>query len=297
MGKIYLVAESGSDVTPDLQKQYDIRIAPMHVNFGKETKEDGTFPPSEVIDYYNRTKTIPTTSGAMTYDFANVFDAIIEEDPNPSVLHIAYSVVTTCSYECARQAAEERPQMKFVQVDSQMFSYGQYSVIIRTAQMLAENPDCSLEEAAAFAQDLTDHACMCFVPDGFDFLKAGGRVKNATALVGELLKIHPMVKMVDGYLIAGKKYRGSMNRVLPAMIRDFIEEYETRRPEIWLGHTPAFSDEHKALAEKIVRELGFTKIHWIECGSIITTHGGTGCFGLSGFGKNQARERAADPTK
>lgn len=297
MRKIFLVAESGCDITPDLQKQYDIRIAPMHVNFGKETREDGTFPPREVIAYYERTKTIPTTSGAMTYDFENVFDEILKEDPNPSVLHIAYSAVTTCSYECARQAAADRPQMRFVQVNSKMFSYGQYSVIIRTAQMLAENPDCTLEEAAAFAQDLTDHACMCFVPDGFDFLKAGGRVRNATALVGELLKIHPMVKMIDGYLVADKKYRGSMNRVLPSMIRDFIEEYETKRPEIWLGHTPDFADNHKKLAEKVVRDLGFTQIHWVECGCIITTHGGTGCFGLSGFGKNQASVTAPDASK
>lgn len=285
MGKIFIVAESGSDVTADLRERYDIRIAPMHTNFGDVTKEDGTFPPIEVIDYYRKTKEIPTTSGAMTFDFAKVFDEILEEDPNPDVLHIAYSAVTTCSYECAKQAAAERPQMNFVQVDSKMFSYGQFSVIIRTAQMMEEHPEWALEDAAAAAQDLTDHACMCFVPDGFDFLKAGGRVRNSTALVGELLKIHPMVKMIDGYLVADKKYRGSMNRVIPAMIKDFIEEYETDRPEIWLGHTPEFSDEYKALAEQVVKDLGFTQIHWIECGSIITTHGGTGCFGLSGFGK------------
>ena len=287
MGNIYLVAESGSDITPDLLVRYPIRLAPMHVIFGDVTKEDKTFPPFEVIDYYRKTKQIPSTSGAMTYDFARVFDEILAKDPTAEVLHIAYSAVTTCSFDCARQAAEERPQMPFRQVDTGMFSYGLYSVSVRTAELMEAHPDWGLEELAQATQDLTDHSCMCFVPDGFDFLKAGGRVRNATALVGELLKIHPRVDQIDGYLVAGKKYRGSMNRIVPEMIRDFVEEYQTKRPEIWLGHTPEFADEHKAVAESTVRELGFTKVHWIECGSIITTHGGTGCFGLSGFGKKR----------
>lgn len=287
MGKIILVAESGCDVTADLRERYGIRIAPMHVIFGEETRDDGTFPPSEVIDYFRKTRKIPSTSGAMIYDFARVFDEIMESEPGASVLHIAYSAVTTCSYDCARQAAEEYPEMPFAQVDTGMFSYGHYSVVIRMAEMLEQHPEWTLKDAQQAAQDLVDHSCMAFVPDGFEFLRASGRVRNTTALVGELLKIHPRVDQVNGYLVPGKRYRGNMNRVIPAMIRDFVKDYETERPEIWLGHTPEFADEYKRIAEATVRELGFTKIHWIACGCVITTHGGTGCFGLSGFGKKR----------
>ena len=287
MGKIILVAESGSDVTADLRERYGIRIAPMHVIFDDVTKEDGTFPPAEVISYYRKTRKIPSTSGAMMHDFAQVFDEILESEPDASVLHIGYSSVTTCSYDCARQAAEERPQMPFAQVDTGMFSYGHYSVVTRMAQMIEEHPEWTLEDAKKAAQDMIDHACMAFVPDGFEFLRASGRVRNAAALVGELLKIHPRVDQIDGYLVPVKKYRGRMNRVIPAMIRDFVNDYETDRPEIWLGHTPEFADEYRKVAEDTVRELGFTQIHWIECGCVITTHGGTGCFGLSGFGKKK----------
>ena len=106
MGKIILIAESGSDITADLRERYGIRIVPMHVICGDESREDGTFPPSEVIDYYRKTRKIPTTSGAMTYDFDKAFDEILAADPDASILHIGYSAVTTCSYDCARQAAE-----------------------------------------------------------------------------------------------------------------------------------------------------------------------------------------------
>ncbi len=287
MGKIILVAESGSDITPDLSERYEIRIAHMHVIFGSDSREDGTFPPSEVIEYYRKTRKIPTTSGAMTYDFVRIFDEILETEPDASVLHIGYSAVTTCSYDCAAQAAEMRPQLSFAQVDTGMFSYGQYSVVIRMADLLEKHPEWTLTDAKNAAQDMIDHSCMAFIPDGFDFLKASGRIRNAAAIAGAILKIHPRVDQVDGYLVAGKKYRGSMSRVIPAMIRDFVSDYQTDRPEIWFGHTPEFADEHKKTAEDTVRELGFTKIHWVECGSVITSKGGTGCFGLSGFGKKR----------
>ena len=172
MGKIILVAESGSDVSKELRERYGIRIAPMHVIFGDVTKDDGTFSPSEVIDYYRKTKKIPSTSGAMEYDFSKVFEEILASEPDASVLHIAYSAVTTCSYDCARRAAEEFPQMPFSQVDTGMFSYGHYSVVIRTAQMLEDHPEWTLEDARKAAQDLVDHSCMSFVPDGFEFLRA-----------------------------------------------------------------------------------------------------------------------------
>lgn len=287
MGKIIIVAESGSDITDDLKKRYGIRTAPMHIIFGDITKDDGTFSPSKVIDYYRRSGKIPSTSGAMIYDFGQVFDEILQSEPDASVLHIGYSAVTTCSYDCARQAAQERPQMPFAQVDTGMFSYGQYSVVIRMAQMIEVHPEWSLEDARQKAQELIDHSCMAFVPDGFEFLRASGRVRNTAALVGELLKIHPRVDQIDGYLVPVKKYRGRMTRVIPAMIKDFVKEYKTDRSEIWFGHTPEFEETLKKVAEKTVQELGFKKFTWIKCGCVITTHGGTGCFGLSGFRQNE----------
>ena len=285
MGKIILLAESGSDLTADIIERYGIRIVPMHVVFDGESRDDGTFPPTEVIDFFRRTGKIPTTSGAVTYDFERVFDEILENEPDASVLHIGYSSVTTCSYNCARQAAELRPQLPFAQVDTGMFSFGQYAVVTRMAELIEQHPEWTLADAQKTAQDMIDHSCMAFVPDGFDFLKACGLVRNLVAFAGTLLKIHPRVDQVKGFLVAGKKYRGNMTHVLPKMIQDFITDYQTDRPEIWFGHTPEFFDDCKRKAEETVKALGFTKIHWVECGSVITSKGGTGCFGLAGFGK------------
>ena len=80
MSSILLLAETGSDITPELAKRYHIRLVPMHVAFDTETKDDGSFPPEEIRDYYRRTGKLPTTSGSTPEDFARVFDAIHAED-------------------------------------------------------------------------------------------------------------------------------------------------------------------------------------------------------------------------
>ena len=127
---------------------------------------------------------------------------------------------------------------------------------------------------------------MSFLPNNLDFLRAGGRVSNATALCGNLLSIHPCIDIKDGYLNAEKRYRGKQSKVVPQLIREYAEKYDLYRGEVWLGHAPGFTDEMKKLAEETAREVGFEKIHWIEVGGVITSHGGTGAFTISGYQGN-----------
>ena len=72
---------------------------------------------------------------------------------------------------------------------------------------------------------------MCFIPSNLDYLRAGGRVSNATAICGNLLGIHPKIELVDGYLRATKKYRGRMGKVLCRLISDFVAENALEREE------------------------------------------------------------------
>ena len=70
---IILMAETGSDVTPELAKELGVLLVPMHVSMGDQTLDDGTFPPEEVCAYYDRTGTAPTTSGSTPKAKATAF--------------------------------------------------------------------------------------------------------------------------------------------------------------------------------------------------------------------------------
>ena len=95
MSKILLMAESGSDITPELAAQFGISIVPMHVTFGGETRDDGAFPVNEMFDHYKATHEPPRTSGCTPHDFEVAFERVLGENPGAEILYLAYSAFTT----------------------------------------------------------------------------------------------------------------------------------------------------------------------------------------------------------
>lgn len=126
MNPIIIVAETGSDLTPELAAQYNIQLVPMHVSFDSETLDDGSFPVQKICDYYHETKKLPRTSGCSPEDFIQIFDEIHNSNPTAQILYLAYSAVTTCSYQSAIIAAEERDYV--TAIDTKQVSVGQAAV-------------------------------------------------------------------------------------------------------------------------------------------------------------------------
>ncbi len=281
MSSIILVAESGSDISPELAEKYNIHVVPMHVGFGDITLNDGTFPVEDIVNYYKNTGKLPTTSGSSPEDFINMFDAIHATNPNAHILYLAYSAITTCSYQSALIAARERDYV--TAIDTKQVSVGQGNIVIAVAKMLQEYPNMTVTEVVDKVNDLISRAKMCFLPDNLEFLRAGGRVSNVVALGSRILGIHPCIEILDGKLVATKKYRGKMHRVIEHMMKDYTEAYQLEKNLLWCVYTIGFSDDLKKTAEHVAHELGFQAIQWIQANGVITTHGGPAAFGIAGF--------------
>ena len=285
-GKIIITAETGSDISKELAKEHGIVLIPMHVSMGDKTLDDGSFPPEEVCAYYDRTGKAPTTSGSTPYDFESIYDRLYEEDPQVQILHLAYSAVTTCSYHSCELALEDKPYAENVRlVDTKHVSVGQGAVVIATANWLREHPEATLEEAAAAAEDIAQKTKMCFTPKNLDYLRAGGRCSNATALVGNLLKLHPCIEIIDGKLIAGKKYRGDLAKLAPTLLKEFTEKHNFVKDHIYFINTPYMDEAVRTALDSAAADMGFREITWIKTGCVITCHGGPGAFGIVGTTK------------
>ena len=232
MGNIILLAETGSDITKEVADKYGIYIVPMHVSFGEETRDDAAFPAEEVCEFYERTGILPKTSGSVPEDFEKIFDRIHKEHPDGQILYLAYSSVTTCSYQSGQIAAQGRDYV--TSIDTKHVSVGQYVVVVTMAELLKKHPEWTVQEAALKAKEVSESVRMCFVPDKLEFLRAGGRVSNAAALCGALLKIHPQIEILDGYLTATKKHRGSMKKIVSQLTENYIREQKLNLDEIWL---------------------------------------------------------------
>lgn len=283
MSKIILMAESGSDITPELAARYGIEIVPMHVSFDDETLDDGSFPTEKIVAYYQSTGKLPRTSGSTPDDFTPVFDRIHAEHPDAQILYLAYSAITTCSYQSGIIAAEDRDYV--TAVDTKQVSIGQAAIVVEVAKRLQEKPDMTMDEALTITNELISRANMCFMPDNLDFLRAGGRVSNVVALGSRILSLHPTIEILNGKLMATKKYRGKMEKVAAQLVRDYAETYKLDRDVLWLVYTVGLSDSVKQAVEQAAIECGFAHPEWIRCNGVITTHGGPAAFGLAGFQK------------
>ena len=282
-GKILISAETGSDITRELAQELGILLIPMHVTMGSETLADGTFAPEEVCAYYDRTGKVPTTSGSTPYDFESVYDRLFAEDPQVQILHLAYSAVTTCSYHSCELAIEGKPYAGNVRiVDTKHVSVGQCAVVAAVAAWLSAHPEATLDEAADAAVKIAEETKMCFIPDNLDYLRAGGRCSNAVALVGNLLQLHPCIEIIDGRLIAGKKYRGQLAKVAPALLKEFAARHELKKDHLYFINTPYMNEGVRTALNAEAQALGFRHVTWVKTGCVITCHGGPGAFGIVG---------------
>ncbi len=284
MSKFVLVTESGGDLAQKYVDLYDVKIVPMHVNFGGETYDDSDLKSQDVFDYYDKNKVLPQTSGSTPGDFTKVFNEINENYPGAEIIYIAYSSVTTVSYNSARIAAEDFPNVHMV--DSKNVTVGLANVVISTAEFIKENPNTTADEIIKFVEDIRERTRFVFLPQSLLYLKAGGRISNVSYLGAMLLKIYPTINLENGYLVAGTKYRGSFKTAYMKMIDDFFERFHIDKSMIRLVRVQDLSDSHMSEIEEILKEHGVENIEWFEAGSVISCHGGPGAVGLVGVEKN-----------
>lgn len=281
-----ITTESGSDISQELIERYNIKVVPMHVTLGNRTVDDGSISVEEIYDFYDETGTLPKTSGSTPEDFHTVFKDIFTVDPDATIIHIAYSAVTTVSYNSGRIAAEDYTH-NIHMVDSKNVSGGLTAVVVATAQFIEENPDVSPEEVVAFVEDVRERTRFVFLPQTLTYLKAGGRVSNVQFFGASLLNIHPTIALKDGQLIASKKYRGSFHRCIKNVISDFFKAYDIIPETLTIGGTPGLSEEDKEVARKHIATFGFEHAHSFDAGAVISSHGGPGAFGIIGIEKKK----------
>ena len=281
MQKYVLLVESGSDFPAELAEKYGVWTVPMHVSFGSETRDDGTFPIEEVYEFFEKTGKLTKTSGCMPEDFTKVYTQIREKHPDAHILHLAYSAVTTCSYQSALTAAEEFSGI--TSIDTKHVSAGQTLVTLMTARFLEEHPDCSLEEVEAKVRELSAKCRMGFFPGDLAYLHAGGRVSNAAYLGARILHLNPLIELKDGYLKATKKYKGNMRKVAPKHLQEFTADNNLSRDIMAFVYSKGLNDEIRQQMDAMAREMGYKEILWVQTGGVVTTHCGPGGFGVSGF--------------
>ncbi|MGE7365783.1 DegV family protein [Desemzia incerta] len=282
MRKIIFTTESGADLPKELAEKHNIKTVPMHVVMdGTDYKDDGSLPVSKIYDYYNRTKLIPSTTSTNPNEYEEFFAQIKAENPDCTIVHIGYTSKASSSFHNAEIAAENFEDIYLI--DALNVSAGLTVVTLYAAQLLESNPDIPMDELIQKIQASVPKSRMSFVPGSLEFLKAGGRVSNAAYISASLLQIKPLIELIDGKLVSAKKYRGKMSRVAEELLKDYLKKYPIDKKQIYFVFSIGLDEQVKVQMEQSAKEKGFENVTWIQAGSVISTHGGPGAFGIAGM--------------
>ena len=197
MEKNYVVmTDSSADLNPALEQELGVDIIPLSVNCGDRTFLD--YPDEREIktsEFYGmlRSGANAKTAAANVETFLTAMSRHLEQGKD--VLYLGFSSGLSSTYSASEIAAQELreryPERKVLTVDTLCASMGQGLLVWLTVQELKHG--ATLEEAAKYAEDNRLHLCHWFTVDDLFFLKRGGRVSAATALVGSALGIKPVL--------------------------------------------------------------------------------------------------------
>jgi DegV family protein with EDD domain len=179
----------------------------------------------------------------------------------------------------AKQAAQGFDGKVHV-IDSEALSTGQGLLIMKAADM--RDAGKSIEEIEETVCALRSKVNTSFVPDSLDYLHKGGRVSSFIKVAAAAFKIHPLICMEDGQLIApGKKYKGKMSVLIKQYVQDLKELYPNYdKSRCFVTHSSADAELVNAAKEAVKELFDFDEIIETVAGSIITSHCGRGTLGV-----------------
>lgn len=283
MRKFTLFSDSSCDMPYELLQELSIEIFPLHYYFGSAEYEDNKQEKDMTFkEFYSRMRSgeAPTTSAVSVGQIETRFEE--EAKAGRPVLYVAFSSGLSTSYNAGVQAAklvkERYPEAEIYVVDSLAASLGQGLLLYFCALKADEGKTAA--EVRDYAESVKLNICHYFTVDDLVYLRRGGRVSAATALVGGLLNIKPLLHVDnEGHLISIGKCRGRKTSVvaLANSIKD--NTLENTSDVAFICHGDCLEDA-EMLKGILINEYGFKKVVIGYTGPVIASHSGPGTLAL-----------------
>ena len=281
MSNIKITCDSTCDLPQALYAKYDVEVIALSVALGEELHRDGVdISAPELFAYVKESGNLPKTSAVSMGEYLDVFGKYVAE--GKTVIHINLSSALSASHQNAMLAAQELENVYVV--DSRNLSTGSGHLVIEAGEMVAQGLDAAT--IVARLNEMKERLDASFVLQTLEYLQKGGRCSSVAALGARALQLRPEIRVADGGMGVGKKYRGSMEKSVLDYIRGRLEDrddIDIRR--IFVTHSPMDSDVvAKAIA--LVKELQpFEEVIETDAGCTICSHCGPNCLGLLFFKK------------
>jgi DegV family protein with EDD domain len=272
MPRVGIVIDSASCMPPELIKEYDIHIAPVHLTMdGKDYRDQIDITPAEFWKIFKDSKEMPTTSGVGPADFASAFSELAKS--TDSIVCIVVSKVLSATYSAAEQAREmvreEYPNLSIEIFDSKR-SVGAQSLIALEAARAAQAGK-SLGEVTQVAQDMIPRVKYFLALDTLKYLMKIGRAPK-TGMIGELLNVKPIVGMVKDTGVMDNLGRERGKQKALRKIVDMISEHtDISKPLHVIVHYSDNIEDGEQVREMVTAKHNCAEVYMSELSPVVVT--------------------------
>ena len=292
MSEYVILTDSSADLTDAQVKGLELEVLPL--TFTLEGKNYHDYPDRRempVKDLYAalRGGKLVTTSAVNVDEYTQAIEPLLQAGKD--VLVLAFSSGLSNTYNASRIAVEELseqyPQRKVYTVDTLCASMGQGLLVWYAANMRLAGK--SIEEVRDWAEEHKLNLCHWFTVDDLHFLKRGGRISAATAVVGSVLQIKPVLHVDnEGKLINMAKARGRKASLLALVDHMAQTAIDPEHQTVFISHGDCEADA-EFVAGEVSRRFGIPreKIVLNEVGPVIGAHSGPGTMTLFFMGKER----------
>lgn len=283
-----IFTDSGCDISADILKEWDVLSLDLTFRFEGEDKEysNAEMP---VKKFYDRMRSgeVAKTSAINTATFEEAFDALLKQGKD--LLYLGFSSGLSNTYNCAKMAAaelaEKYPDNKIITVDTLAASAGQGLLVNFAVKKRAEG--ATIEQTAQYIESIKLNLCHWFTVDDLVYLKRGGRVSAAAALVGTVLNIKPMLHVDNhGHLISKAKVRGRKTT-----LKFLCDKYgelaqDKKNGTVYICNADCMDDVN-VLKEMLAEEYGASVEIVTDIGPVIGAHAGPGTIAVFFLGSQR----------
>jgi DegV family protein with EDD domain len=276
MAGVAVVTDSTADLPRDLAEELGIRVVPLSVTFGSETFISGvTIDHAGFYERLATTERLPTTSQPTPAWFEEAYADCVDDGLDAVVsLHVSSALSGTVALARARAADAEIP----VEVVDTRLVGGSLGLAVLAAHRVAEAGG-DVAEVVAAAQRVADRVTSLLVVDTLDYLKRGGRLTGAQALMGSMLRVKPLLHLTEGRVEVLERAR-TWTRALDR-VADLVAEVGEAGP-VDIVVTHAVSEERAdEVWDRLEGRVEIARRLEAMIGPIVGTHVGPGAVGVA----------------
>lgn len=276
MQRIAVVTDSVAMLPESLARELSIRVVPIVLTIGDRSYRDGIdLTTEEFYRLLRASEELPTTAAPSVGEFLRVFEEALTDAEAVVAVHVSSEL--TSVYRFALMAADQIPGGRVHVVDSQSATMAQGFVALAAARAARARAD--LETVLAAAADVRSRVRFFAFLETLEYLRRGGRVNGAVAMMGNAIQLKPIVHIVDGQIAAIARPR-TRRKATQAMLDLMSSEVADRPVRAAVLHADAI-DDAEALRRRVADQFDCLELHVTEMTPVMGTHTGPGLLGLA----------------